>query len=262
LIALVVVSVGVILLIAQRLLGLDPWTIALALALSVALAVVCARGAGETDIAPAGDMGGLTQLVFGSPVNTASSLACGGIATANATQTAQTLWAFKAGQKLGANPRNQIIAALLGALVGGLVVVPTYEVLVRAYGLGSEKLPAISVLSWEATAKAVQGGLGSLPPHAATGAAIAFAIGGVLTLLARTGRGSYAPSPVALGIGFLMPLAMSATLCLGAVCLTLLTARFPTWTRDHIESIAGGAIAGESLFAVVLAALLALGMSS
>jgi OPT family oligopeptide transporter len=262
LLVLVVLSVVVIIVIAQQLLGVSPLTIVLALTLSVALAVVCARGAGETDIAPAGDMGGLTQLIFGSPVNTASSLACGGIATANATQTAQTLWAFKAGQKLGANPRHQILAQLLGALVGGLVVVPTYEVVVRAYGLGSERLPAISVLSWEATANAVQGGLQALPHHSAMAAAIAFAFGSLLTLLGKTRLATYAPSPVALGIGFLMPLSMSATLFLGAISLTLLGSRFPTWTREHVESIAGGAIAGESLFAVVLAALIAFGLMS
>ena len=236
-------------------LGLSLTRILLALLLSAALAVVCARGAGETDIAPAGDMGGLTQLVFGSPVHKASSLACGGFATAKATQTAQMLWAFKSGHKLGADPKRQVVAQLLGALVGALVVVPTYQVVAHAYGVGSEQLPAISVLSWEATAAAVQGGLGSLPPYAAVAAGGAFMLGVALTLLAKTRAAPYLPSPVALGIGVLMPLSMTAALFLGALCLSGMTARWPAWTREHVESIAG-----ESLFAVILAALIAFGV--
>lgn len=260
LLAAVVVSIASIALIANIVLDLSPWRVLLALCVAAALAVVCARGAGETDIAPAGDMGGLMQLLFASPVQRAASLGCGGIATAKATQTAQTLWAFKAGHKLGANPRHQVLAQLLGAVVGALVVVPTYEIVARVYGIGSEKLPAIAVLSWEATAAAVQGGLGSLPRYAAEAAALAFASGVALTLLARTKLGTFAPSSVALGIGVLMPLSMSACIFAGALCLALLAKRWPEWTGEHIESVAGGAIAGESLFAVVFAALIAFGV--
>ena len=260
LLVLCAISVLVVMWVAQAAFDLSAPRILLALLLSAALAVVCARGAGETDIAPAGDMGGITQLVFGSTVHKASSLACGGIATAQATQTAQTLWALKAGDKLGASPSRQIIAQLLGAVVGGVVVVPTYYVVASTYGIGSERLPAITVLSWEATAAAVQGGFGSLPRYAAAAALAAFALGVLLTLLGKTRVARYLPSPVALGIGVLMPLSMTAALCLGALCLTALSARWPTWTREHIESIAGGAIAGESLLAVILAALISTGL--
>jgi uncharacterized oligopeptide transporter (OPT) family protein len=260
LLALVMVSATLIVVIAYQVLGIAPLRTLFALALSAALAVVCARGAGETDIAPAGDMGGLMQLLFGSPLQRASSLACGGIATAQATQTAQMLWAFKAGHKLGANPRHQVLAQLLGAIVGALVVVPTYDVVARAYGIGSERLPAVSVLSWEATATAVQGGLAGLPRHAAEAAMIAFVFGSLLTLLGRTRLAPYLPSSVALGIGFLMPLSMTASLFIGALLLTLMAAVWPDWTRDHIESVAGGAIAGESLAAVVLAVLITFGV--
>ncbi|MET0388123.1 MAG: OPT family oligopeptide transporter [Polyangiales bacterium] len=259
LLVLVVIAIAVLVAIAAYGFGIGPGTILLALALSAALAVVCARGAGETDIAPAGDMGGLTQLLFGSRASTASSLACGAMATAQATQTTQTLWAFKAGQRLGADPRAQVRAQLIGAAVGGIVVVPTYEVVVRAYGLGSEKLPAIAVLSWEATAHAVQGGLDALPDGTTSATLIALGSGCFLTLLGRTRWSRYVPSPVALGMGFVMPFAMSVTLWVGAVALALVAMRQPAWTREHAESVAGGAIAGESLFAVAVAILLALG---
>jgi uncharacterized oligopeptide transporter (OPT) family protein len=257
--ALIALSTLAVIWVAYSALALSPLRICLALLLSAALAVVCARGAGETDLAPAGDMGGLTQLIFGSPVHKGSSLACGGIATAQATQTTQMLWAFKAGHKLGANPRRQVVAQLFGVLVGGLVVVPTYYVISRAYGIGSERLPSISVISWEATAAAVQGGLSSLPRYAAAAAGCAFVVGTVLTELNRLRPGWYLPSPVALGIGVLMPLSMTTTLFLGSLCVGYLQARRPAWTAENLESVAGGVIAGESLFAVVMAVLIAFG---
>lgn len=257
---LIALSIGAVIWICHTALDLSPFKVLLALLLSAALCVVCARGAGETDIAPVGDMGGLTQLIFSSPVTKASSLACGGIATAKATQTAQMLWAFKAGHKLGANPRRQVVAQLLGVMVGALVVVPTYAVIARAYGIGSERLPSISVMSWEATAAAVQGGLSTLPRYAAAAAGCAFALGALLTVLGKRIASPYLPSPVALGIGVLMPLSMTAALFIGSVCVAFLQARKPAWTAENLESIAGGVIAGESLFAVIMAALIALGV--
>ncbi|HTU60106.1 MAG TPA: OPT/YSL family transporter, partial [Polyangiales bacterium] len=257
---LIALSVVAVMWVCYTALDLSPVKVLLALLLSAALCVVCARGAGETDIAPVGDMGGLTQLTFSSPVSKASSLACGGIATAKATQTAQMLWAFKAGHKLGANPRLQVLAQLLGVVVGALVVVPTYAVIARAYGIGSERLPAISVMSWEATAAAVQGGLSTLPRYAAAAAGCAFALGALLTVLGKPSTSPYLPSPVALGIGVLMPLSMTAALFIGSLCVAYLQARKPAWTAENLESVAGGVIAGESLFAVVLAALIAFGV--
>ena len=259
---LIALSAASVMWVCHEALHLHPIRVLLALLLAAALAVVCARGAGETDIAPVGDMGGLTQLTFGSPLNKASSLACGGIATAQGTQTAQMLWAFKAGHKLGADPRRQVLAQLLGVVVGAFVVVPTYGVIARAYGVGSERLPAISVMSWEATAAAVQGGLSSLPRYGAAAGGCAFALGVVLTVLGKRSAVPYLPSPVALGIGVLMPLSMTAALFLGAVCVALLQTRKPVWTAENLESVAGGVIAGESLFAVIMAALIASGVIS
>jgi putative OPT family oligopeptide transporter len=258
--ALIALSVLAVLWVAHEALGLHPVRVLLALLLAAALSVVCARGAGETDIAPVGDMGGITQLTFGSAVHKGSSLACGGISTGQATQATQMLWAFKAGHKLGATPHRQVLAQLLGVLVGALVVVPTYYVIARAYGIGSERLPAISVMSWEATAAAVQGGLSSLPRYAAAAAGGAFAFGVVMTMASRLRYSPWLPSPVALGIGVLMPLSMTAALFLGSMCLALLQAKRPAWTAENLESVAGGVIAGESLFAVVMAGLMAFGL--
>ncbi|HEX5657799.1 MAG TPA: OPT family oligopeptide transporter [Polyangiales bacterium] len=259
--ALVAGCVLALVIVARYAFQLGPLTTLLSLALALVLCVVCARSAGETDVAPVGAMGGVAQLVFGGS-GTVASLSAGSVVAGTATQTAQTLWAFKTGDQLRASVRAQVLGALAGVTVGALVVVPTYAVLERAYGIGTAKMPAPGVMSWKATADAVQGGLSALPPHATTAALIGLVLGVGSTLLAHTRLGRFLISPVALGIGFLTPVAMGATVFLGGVLLTVLQRRWPTWTEEHVSSIAGGAIAGESLFAVVLAALIASGVLS
>jgi OPT family oligopeptide transporter len=255
----IVLCVGALLWVADTAFGLAPLTTLLALLLSLLLSGVCARSAGETDVAPVGAMGTVTQLAFGGSGNVAS-IASGAIVSATASQTAQTLWAFKSGHRLGARVEAQLLGQLLGVLVGALVVVPTYDVVSRVYGIGTERMPAPGVLSWKATADAVQGGLSALPTHAASAALVAGLAGVALTLAGRTRSGRWLPSPIALGIGFLTPVSLCATVLVGALLLTLLRMKRPAWAEEHVSSLAGGAIAGESLFAVVLAALIASGV--
>jgi uncharacterized oligopeptide transporter (OPT) family protein len=115
-------------------------------------------------------------------------------------------------------------------------------------------------MSWEATAAAVHGGLASLPRYATDAAGCAFVFGVALTLVSKLRQTWFLPSPVALGIGVLMPLSMTAALFLGSLCVAVLQARKPAWVAENLESVAGGVIAGESLFAVVMAALIAFGV--
>lgn len=258
---LALLSVCVVVLVARTAFALSPLTTLLSLALALVLSSVCARSAGETDMAPVGAMGAVTQLLFGGSGNVAS-LASGAVVSATASQTAQTLWAFKSGQRLGASLKAQVLGQLLGVGVGALVVVPTYEVVARVYGIGTEKMPAPSVLSWKATADAVQGGLSALPAHATSAALAAGVCGVLLTLLSRTKLERWLLSPIAIGLGFLTPISLSAAVFLGALLLAWLTAKRPVWTEENVSSLAGGAIAGESLFAVVLAALIASGLIS
>ncbi|HET6280342.1 MAG TPA: OPT/YSL family transporter, partial [Polyangia bacterium] len=187
---------------------LHPAVSILALLLAVILAGVCGRAAGETDLAPIGSVGMVTQLIFaGSGVSV--SLLSGAIAAAESSQTSQTLWALKAGHRLKASPNAQIAAQILGAAVGALVVVPVYLVLVKTYGVGTEALPAPAAMSWKATAEAVRGGLAAMPAYGPAAGAIGIGLGVVLCLLGRTRVARFLPSPMALGIAALTPASLS-----------------------------------------------------
>ena len=238
---------------------LSPVMICLALLLSAVLGGVCARAAGETDIAPVGSFGMLTQIVF-SGSGTRGSVLSGAIIAGTAAQTAQGLWSYKAGHSLRASTRAQLTAQALGTLVGSAVVVPTYLLVIRVYPLGSERMPAASALSWRATAEAVTNGLAGLPTHGLHAALIGLAAGTLLAVCARTRIGRFLPSPMALGIALITPVSLSAAALLGAVAMTVARRRVPSIGDGDASALAAGALAGESIVGVLIAMLASLGV--
>jgi len=243
----------------DRAFGLSPLTTIAALVASVVLAAVCARAAGETDIAPVGNMGTLTQFVF-APGGPTTSILAGAVVSGNASQVAQTLWSFKAGHDLRASIRAQTIAQVVGVVVGSLVVAPTYAVIVNSIPLGTERMPAVSALSWRATSEAVAGGLSSLPRYGAQAAVMAFALGLSLSLAGRMRWGRALPSPVTIGIALITPLSMSATMLLGAAAIVVARRRFATFTDADAHALGAGALAGESIVGILVAVLTSAGV--
>ena len=240
-------------------LGLSPIIIVIALILAIVFAGVTARAAGETDLAPIGAIGMLTQLVFAGQ-GPAVSLLSASISGGEASQTSQTLWALKAGYCLKASPRAQIWAQILGAVVGGLVVVPIYLVIVKSHGIGTEALPAPGAVSWKATAEAVRGGIAGMPRYGPLAGGIGFALGVVLAALERTRFHKVVPSPTAIGVAMLMPAYLSTAAFLGGLIVAVVRRLRPDASALSIMSFAAGGIAGESLMAVIIAALIAAGV--
>lgn len=227
------------------------------LPVALILSAASARAAGETDQAPVGQVGSLAQVAL-SGFGVIASLGAGALVGGIATQTAQTLWAFKAGHKLGdTNPRRQLIAQLCGALVGAAVVVPIYAVVRVAYRLGSEQMPAPAALAWKATSEAAHGPLALAAPLVWKVTLAAAAFGVLASLLERRGH-RFVPSPTALGAAFLLPASMSASICVGALLFACLHWRRPAFAKTHGPTLAAGAIAGESLVGLALAAIAAL----
>ena len=181
----------------------------LVLLFALVMAVVSSRATGETDLAPVGAVGTVTQLLF-SRCGAIGSMLFASVAFGTSTQAAQTLWALKAGQKLHAEPRPQLVAQLIGALLGAAVVAPVYVILLKAYGIGTESLPAPSGDLGEGHGRGDAG----RAQHAAAlrdagGGGVGLAVGAVLALLARGRWARFCPSPAAMGIAMLIPPALS-----------------------------------------------------
>lgn len=241
--------------------GLSPLHTLAAIALSLVLGSVCARAAGQTDISPVSQAGQLTQVIYGAlaPGNLVVNVAAGSVVAGDAAQVGVTLWSLKSGALLGASPRKQGVAALAGALAGGLISVPIYTLLVGAYGLASKRLPAPSALQWKAIAEVVAKGVGALPQGTRPAILAAALAGLVLALLGQTRLKRLVPSPLALGIGFLIPANYAATICLGSLLLALAVRLRPEWAERTAPVLGAGAIAGEAVMGFALALAVAAG---
>ena len=256
--SLFLVSVVTLVLAGRIVFGISPAVTLIAVVLALVLTNVSARATGETDVAPIGPVGMLTQLAFAG-AGAVGSMVTGWASSGASAQAVQTLYAFRTGERVGASTRAQVGAQLLGCLLGAAVVVPVYFLLVKSYGIGTEALPAGAAQSWKAMAEAVRGGTAAFPPYAALAGGVGIATGVILTLCARTRIGRFVPSPAAIGMGMLVPGSYSLAIFVGAMAVMVARRVRPGLNESVVLTVAAGGMAGESLMGVVAAALMAAG---
>src|SRR5204862_5757593 len=127
------------------------------------------RAVGETDVNPIGGMGKVTQLLFAllAPGNPQANLMGAGINAAGANNCGDMMQDLKTGRLLGASPRKQFLAQVLGIAPGGLF---TVIVFIKAFPIDTlgTRYPAPAVQTWRAMAELLTKGLGNLPRHTPT----------------------------------------------------------------------------------------------
>lgn len=227
--------------------------------LAIALATVAARVTGETDITPTGPLAKVSQLAMGPvmPGSVGANVVAAGVSAGAAASAADLLTDLKSGRILGANPRRQFIAQAVGVVVGAICVVPVfrYVLVPDASVLGSTSLPAPAARMWALLATVVTDP--AWAPSAAVSysmvAAAAVAAGLVLLNAGVPRWRAWIPSPMGLGLAFILPASSSIALFLGAAAARVL-ARRSAWA-DAVVPVAAGLIAGESLMGIVAALL-------
>jgi putative OPT family oligopeptide transporter len=235
----------------------------IAIALSAVLAAVAARSQGETDINPIGGVGKVTQLVFGglSPGRMITNLMSAGITSGGAAQAGDMMQDLKTGYLLGASPRKQFLAQLVGICAGIVLVVPAYYLFTAAHQLGSDEIPAPAAFAWKAMAELLVQGFGALPPHAVPALAIAAAIGVILPSLRKIDRiKAYVPSGLAMGIAFIVPAFNSLVMFYGLVIYLIWKRLRPESADKYVFVVASGFIAGEGLMGLLKAGLTMAGL--
>jgi uncharacterized oligopeptide transporter (OPT) family protein len=263
LIGLLAFSTGVVVL-CWLLFDISPWMAVLAILLSFVFCAIAVHAVGETDMNPSGPMAKITQVIYGfmDPGRVSTNVMTAGITAAGASQAADLMTDLKAGHLLGVSVRRQVLAQLLGIGCGVFVVVGVYKALAAAYPIPGEDFTAPSVQSWYAVARVLAGGLKTLPPGALEAAAAAGALGTILTLLGRSQKlAPWLPSPVALGIAFLVPAYYAWGIFLGALITWVAGRKKPEITEKYSTSLASGLIAGEGVMMVLVALLMILGVS-
>ncbi len=159
------------------------------------------------------------------------------IAAAIAGDTSQDL---KTGYLVGATPRNQQIAELIGVIVSALVIGWVLILLHQAYTIGSKDLPAPQATLMALILKGSFGG--GLPW-------MLIAVGGSIAVIFEL----LGINALAVAVGLYLPLELSTTIFAGALLRRFLN--HPSGTV-----YASGVIAGDALMGIVAALLIVGGM--
>jgi uncharacterized oligopeptide transporter (OPT) family protein len=175
-----------------------------------------------------------------------------------ASQCAELLHDLKCGYLVGASPRLQVLAQLVGALAGSIAGSIVYVVMVPnpREQLVTDEWAAPAVAAWKAVAELFQAGFHAVP----SGAPLAMLIAGIaavlLAVLEKTAPRRwrpFVPSPASLGLAFVIQAYTSMSMFVGALVALLLSRFFKAWTTRYLVAICAGIIAGETLTGVGVA---------
>jgi uncharacterized oligopeptide transporter (OPT) family protein len=228
-------------------------------ALAFILSIVAARVTGETNITPISALGKITQLLFGVliPGNAGANLMTATVTAGAAAHSADLMTEVKTGYLLGAAPRKQVWAQLLGVLAGACACVPIYFLLAKPERLGVD-LAAPSAVAWAAVAKLLKDGPENLPKFALIAAGIGAVAGAVIAIaheLAPPKVQAWIPSATGIGIAFVIDGNDSIAMFTGAFIALMVHRLRPTLSERYRISVASGIVAGEGLMGIAVIVL-------
>ncbi len=233
----------------------------LAVALTFVLSLVACRSTGETDVTPTGAMGKIMQLIYGVliPQSATANLMTAGITAGSASASADLLNDLKSGYLLGANPRRQFVAQMMGILPGTIATVIGFYMLVpNAAALTGDNpaFPAPAAQQWKAVAEVFKVGIGNLHPMARSCIGVGLAVGVALVAIEKLlpKYKKFLPSPTGIGIGFILPFYSPLAMFLGALA-AFVAGKMGKKAEEMVVPVASGFIAGESIVGVIVATL-------
>jgi putative OPT family oligopeptide transporter len=241
---------------------IGPFVATLGVLLTFMLALVAARVSGEVNVTPVTAMGKVTQLVFAvlAPANPAANLMSANVTGGAAGLCADMMHDLKTGKMIGAAPRPQYYAQVLGCVAGALIGCAGYLILIPdpAKQLLTEEWPAPSVAAWKSVAELFMKGFGALPTGVIAAMSIGACVGIVLAVLEKTlpvKARHWVPSGPSLGLAFLISPGVSFALFLGSMVAVVMEKYVPSWSARFLIIAASGIIAGDSLSGTFLALL-------
>jgi len=252
-----------LILVQNLMLGQALWITAVAILLSVPLALVGLRVLGETNWGPISALSNLMQGIFAllDRGNIPANMVASGTTGTVAIESEAIMQDYKAGDMVGSSPRYLTYMQLLATPVGAAAVSWMYPVLRSQYGIGEKGLSSPISRKWAGFAEILSKGFEALPPGALAALVIGSLLGIVLAVLESVVKDkSLVPSPTGIGIGMLVPASVIVTMFLGAVAGKAWTRWSPRTSALYQIPLASGLIAGEALVAVVVPLLVVLGL--
>ncbi|MFC1839958.1 OPT family oligopeptide transporter [Thermodesulfobacteriota bacterium] len=185
----------------------------------------------------------LTRGIGDSSQAIAVSILVGAAACVAMAQATDLMLDLKTGYLVGASPRKQQIGQFLGTWLGPVIIMFLIFILHKAYGLGSDKLPAPQ---GQALASMISGILGGDVPVQKY-----IAGAGIGALLSASGIGGLG---ILVGLGFYLPFNIVITYSFGTVSRLFADKKYGVrFSEERGIPFATGLIVGEALIGVVIA---------
>lgn len=209
--------------------------------------VILSECIGRTNWSPLSGMTLIAVTIFiiissglGDKAAIVSSVLVGAAACVAMSQATDLMLDMKTGYMVGALPKKQQTGQFLGSWLGPIVIMALIFILHKAYGLGSERLPAPQ---GQALASMINGILGGNVPVEKY-----LAGAGLGALLSASGVGGLG---VLVGLGFYLPFNIVLTYSIGTVLRLVTDWRMGVrWSDDVGIPVAAGFIIGEALVGV------------
>ncbi|MFN8588628.1 MAG: OPT/YSL family transporter [Candidatus Eisenbacteria bacterium] len=250
---------------------------ALAIPLVAALTLIAARSTAMTSITPTGALSKIPQFGFGAldPTRPATNLMTGVMCVEVSSNASNLLMDIKPGYMLGAKPRQQAIGHAIGIFAGALASTPLFYLLflsdwkpgmrvqdVMAPEGGQFSFP--SAVQWKGVSELVTsvfapGSNGTLLTHSILVSMLVAALVGLVFEVWRVRtNGRFPLSPLAIGLGVLVPPDSSIAMFAGASFFALMNLVFGKkpesfghrlWIQTH-EPVCAGLVAGAALVGI------------
>jgi OPT family oligopeptide transporter len=251
---------------------------ALSIPLILVLALIAASSTALTGITPSGSLSKIPQFTFGAidPRTPAPNLMTAVMCSEVASNSSNLLMDIKPGYMLGAKPRQQAIGHVIGIFAGALAATPLFFLLFGLRGFDpaagttvadtmvSEKFAFPAALQWKGVSDLVTAVFGGEAAGGLLTASIVWsmAIAGLAALVMEVLRvrtnNRFPLSPLAIGLGVVVPPDSTLMMFFGALLFWLAARKYgphpesrghSVWV-DSQEPICAGLIAGAALVGI------------
>jgi uncharacterized oligopeptide transporter (OPT) family protein len=249
---------------------------AMAIPLIIVLTLIAASSTALTGITPTGSLSKIPQFTFGAldPKHPPTNLMTGVMCVEVASNASNLLMDIKPGYMLGAKPRQQAIGHTIGIVAGALASTPLFYVLFLSdYQAGANVQDVMapeggqfgfpSALQWRGVSDLVTsifgGGSGTLLTRSIVISMVVAAFAGlVLEIMRIATRQKFPISPLAIGLGVVVPPESTLAMFAGAFFFWLMNRVYGEkkesighrlWV-DTQEPICAGIIAGAALVGI------------
>ncbi len=257
--------------------GVHPLFGALAIPLIVLLTLIAARSTAMTSITPTGALSKIPQFTFGAmdPTHPPTNLMTGVMCVEVSSNASNLLMDIKPGYMLGAKPRQQAVGHAIGIFAGALASTPLFYLLFLSEWKPGMNLQSVmapeggqfsfpSAVQWKGVSELVTsifapGGHGTLLTGSILTSMIVAAVVGLVFEIARiVTKNRFPLSPLAIGLGVLVPPDSVIAMFAGASFFAIMDAIYgrkresfghKLWLQTH-EPICAGLVAGAALVGI------------